>query len=103
MPRSQNAHAIVNAGFLIKFKKNDLIDKVNIVYGNITPQFIHAENTEKVLIDKDPFTEDTLQLALKNLYEEIHPDSRPPEPSPEYRKLLAVTLFYKVINFSIYS
>ncbi|XP_061376829.1 uncharacterized protein LOC116770815 [Danaus plexippus] len=97
MPRSQNAHAIVNAGFLIKFKKNDLIDKVNIVYGNITPQFIHAENTEKVLIDKDPFTEDTLQLALKNLYEEIRPDSRPPEPSPEYRKLLAVTLFYKAI------
>lgn len=99
MPRSQNAHAIINAGFLFKFKQNEeVLEKMSIVYGNISPKFIHADKTEQALINKDPFTDDALQIALKTLSSEINPDEASPEPSPEYRKTLALALFYKVIS-----
>lgn len=97
MPRSQNAHAVVNAGFLFKYKQeSSLLEKVSLVFGSISPKFIHASKTEAVLTGKDLFTDDTLQLALKTLFEEIVPEAMPPEPSAGYRKMLAVTLFYKV-------
>nr|UZT55360.1 aldehyde oxidase 1 [Spodoptera frugiperda] len=98
MPRAQNAHAVVNAGFMFKFKQNsNIIEKASIVYGSISPTFIHATKTEEVLVDKDPYTDETLQLALKTLHDEIDPEEAPPEPSAAYRKMLAVSLYYKAI------
>ena len=43
MPRAQNAHAYVNAGFLFRMKVNDggkVLGKPTIVYGGINPQFV---------------------------------------------------------------
>ena len=43
MPRAQNAHAYVNAGFLFKMNVvNDgkVLAKPTIVYGGINPQFV---------------------------------------------------------------
>ncbi|KOB76483.1 Aldehyde oxidase AOX1 [Operophtera brumata] len=98
MPRSQNAHAVVNAGFLFKFEQNsNLLEKATIVYGSISPKFIHASKTEQVLFGKDPFNNETLQLALKTLSEEVSPEEAPPEPSAKYRKMLAIALYYKAI------
>ncbi|PZC82143.1 hypothetical protein B5X24_HaOG210951 [Helicoverpa armigera] len=98
MPRSQNAHAVVNAGFLFKFQQNtNIVERASLVYGSISEHFIHASNTEQVLVGKDLFTNETLQLALKTLYDEIVPVEAPPEPSAAYRKMLAVTLYYKAI------
>ncbi|XP_026741667.1 xanthine dehydrogenase 1-like isoform X2 [Trichoplusia ni] len=98
MPRSQNAHAVVNAGFMFKFKQNsEILEKATIVYGSISPTFVHAAKTEEVLVGKDPYTDETLQLALKTLDEEINPEEAPPEPSAAYRKKLAVALYYKAI------
>lgn len=97
MPRAQNAHAHVNAGFLFKFdEKTKLLDKVTIVYGSIAPTFIHASKTETALTGKDLFTNETLQVALNTLSSEINPDEAPVEPSSSYRKMLAISLFYKV-------
>ncbi|XP_064073184.1 uncharacterized protein LOC113399628 [Vanessa tameamea] len=98
MPRSQNAHAIINAGFLFKFKHDQgILEKAKIVYGNVNPKFVHATKTEESLKDKDPFADDVLKITLETLYGEIDPDTAPPEPSSEYRKLLAVSLYYKAI------
>ncbi|XP_063894594.1 xanthine dehydrogenase [Helicoverpa armigera] len=100
MPRSQNAHAVVNAGFLFKFKANaKTLDEATIVYGSISSTFIHAANTEAALVGKDPFTNDVLQLALKSLDKEIVPEEAPPEPSAAYRKMLAIALYYKAILY----
>lgn len=97
MPRAQNAHAIVNAGFLFKFEENSsLISKATIVYGSISPTFNHASRTEEILVGKDPYNNETLQLALKTLSEELSPVEAPPEPSAEFRKMLAIALYYKV-------
>ncbi|XP_047028790.1 probable aldehyde oxidase 2 [Helicoverpa zea] len=98
MCRSQNTHAIVNAGFLFEFKQNSmLLEKTSIVYGGISESFVHAEKTEELLKGKDPYTDETLQLALKSLHEEVNPVEAPPEPSAAYRRMLAVSLYYKAI------
>lgn len=54
MPRSQNAHAVVNAGFMFKFKRDsNVLEKVTLIFGSISASFIHATKTEALLIGKD--------------------------------------------------
>lgn len=98
MPRAQNSHAYVNAGFLVKFEKG-VIQSARLCFGGITPDFVHATKTEKLLIGKDLYNNDTLQKALNSLVSEINPDWVLPDASPDYRKNLSAALFYKfVIN-----
>jgi xanthine dehydrogenase/oxidase len=43
MPRAQNAHAYVNAGFLIKADKKDnfkILEKPTLLFGGIKPEFV---------------------------------------------------------------
>ncbi|KAJ2951736.1 hypothetical protein O0L34_g13901 [Tuta absoluta] len=101
MPRHQNALAIVNAAFLLKLDANDVVADINIVYGHISAEFNHAAATENYLKGKKLFTNETLQGAIKILSEEIIPEAKAGEPSPECRKKLAIGLFYKfVLNIS---
>ncbi|KAL0829108.1 hypothetical protein ABMA28_003962 [Loxostege sticticalis] len=96
MPRSQNAHAIVNAGFQFKMdESNSTVKEARMVFGNLSPEFIRAKTTEKLLIGKKLFTNDTLQSALKSLEKEIVVIEHPPDDSAAYRKQLALALFYK--------
>lgn len=96
MPRAQNAHAIVNAGFLFRFSGNT-VKSATIVYGAINNDFVHASVTEKLLKSQNLFDDDILQQAYQSLDRELKTDVRPPEPPPEYRKQLAISLFYKVL------
>lgn len=97
MPRAQNAHAIVNAGFLFQFdpQKSKVIS-ARIVYGNINPKFIHANEAEKYVVGKNLFDNKTLQGTFEALDKELQPDHVLPDPKPEFRKNLAISLFYKV-------
>ncbi|XP_066997187.2 xanthine dehydrogenase [Anabrus simplex] len=98
MPRAQNAHAYVNAGFLFKLDpkmEGEIIGRPNILFGGINPNFLHAVNTENALTGKSLFHEDMLKTALKSLDGELKPDHVLPDASPEYRKGLAKALFYK--------
>lgn len=95
-PRTQNAHAYVNAGFLLQMRDKK-ISEARICFGGISPQFVHAEKTEKFLVGKDLCENQTLQHALQLLSQEIQPDSVMPDASPEYRKDLAMSLFYKFV------
>lgn len=96
MPRAQNAHAHVNAGFLLKLNQANVVDSARIVYGCINPSFTHATETEKYLKGKDLFDNATLQGAFESLDKELQPDHVLPDPSPGFRKQLAISLFYKV-------
>lgn len=96
MPRAQNAHAIVNAGFLFKLDSAKAVKSANIVYGNISPTFTKALQTEKLLVGQNLFCNETLLKALKKLEEELVPVEAQPEPSGSCRKILALGLFYKV-------
>lgn len=45
MPRAQNAHAYVNAAFLVKVDKNDkfrILERPTIAFGGITSQFVRC-------------------------------------------------------------
>lgn len=98
MPRAQNAHAYVNAGFLIKLKMDGKkVDTARICYGGISPNFTHATKTEILLKNQVLHTNETLQNALKSLNDEIQPDWQLPDASPDYRKQLTFGLFYKFL------
>ncbi len=51
------------------------------------------------MLGKDVTDPETLKGALKELSDEIEPNSPPVAASTKYRKNLALNLFYKVSNF----
>lgn len=103
MPRSQNAHAFVNCGFSYKLNESNVVIESRIVYGGLSPEFNRAFHTEQFLIGKYLFSNETLQDALSVLDCELLVTPIPPNPSVEYRKKLALALFYKVSNTLVFN
>ncbi|XP_013136122.1 PREDICTED: xanthine dehydrogenase/oxidase-like [Papilio polytes] len=95
MPRAQNVHAIVHAGFLYKLNKNNTVVECRLVFGGLSPTFSRAYRTEKFLEGKFLFCNETLQAAIKVLDDELVITRKRPELSVEYRRRLAIGLFYK--------
>lgn len=96
MPRSQNAHAYVNAGFLFQMHGH-IVDSARICFGGINPKFIHAQKTESLLRGQNLFTNETVRKSLAILNNELKPNLNLPDTAPEHRKHLALSLFYKAI------
>ncbi|KAI5646263.1 molybdopterin-binding domain of aldehyde dehydrogenase domain-containing protein [Phthorimaea operculella] len=98
MPRSQSAHASVNAAFLYEFDphyKEETVKSARLVITGLSGKFARAKETEEYLVHKKLFTNETLQGALKILDNEIIVEEIPGELTPEYRKKCALGLFYK--------
>lgn len=101
MPRYRNAHAYVNAGFNLNLNPvtGTVESMPTIVYGGITSKFIHAKQTELYLYGKNLNDQKVLDGAFAMLNSELDPEYDPALSTPEYRKSLAIALFYK---FMIY-
>ena len=101
MPRSQNSHAYVNAGFNFKFANESsfVVQSCSIVFGGISASLVHATSTEKFLLNKSLDDEAVMSEAFRVLYDELNPDDEPVLSSVEYRKSLAVSLLYKFALF----
>ncbi|KAM7360894.1 aldehyde oxidase 1 [Cochliomyia hominivorax] len=98
MPRAQNAHAYVNAAFLIEVAKpNFIVKSARICYGSINNEFSRAFQLEKYLSNKPLFEIASIKRALILMQEELKTDIVLPEPCPEYRVKLAQGLFYKFL------
>ncbi|KAL9699938.1 hypothetical protein quinque_003379 [Culex quinquefasciatus] len=96
MPVSRNNQAYVNAGFLIKSHRSDeIVECASICFGGINPVFVHASSTECFLVGRPLLTNETLQGALQALATELEPDWVLPDASPNYRRRLALSLYYK--------
>ncbi|CAH0400156.1 unnamed protein product [Chilo suppressalis] len=97
MPRAQNAHAQVNAGFLYEFDvhNENTVLSARIVYGGLSEKFNRARHTEQFLVNKDIFTNEVLQSALEILQKELIVEFIPGDKEPEYKKKCALGLFYK--------
>uniref|UniRef100_A0A1Y9HF24 FAD-binding PCMH-type domain-containing protein n=1 Tax=Anopheles funestus TaxID=62324 RepID=A0A1Y9HF24_ANOFN len=96
--RAQNAHAYVNAAFLLQFGNDkETVQSATLCFGGINPKFTHASRTEKLLVGKRLFDNTTIQQAINSLASEIQPDWILPDASADYRKNLAVSLFYKFL------
>lgn len=74
-----------------------MLERPNIIYGGINKQFLHASNTELMLIGKSILDKQVLKSALKTLHDELHPDHVLPDYSPKFRRTLAEGLFYKFV------
>ncbi|XP_065079702.1 uncharacterized protein LOC135702534 [Ochlerotatus camptorhynchus] len=98
MPRAQNVHAYVNAAFLFAFNQDKtVLETASICYGGINPKFTHATKTEAFLAGKNIFSDEVFQGALNVLSSEIDPEGELPHASPEYRKHLSISLFYRAV------
>lgn len=96
MPRAQNAHAYVNAAFLLKLSQLK-VEEANICFGGISPSFSRAIETENLLVGKYLSDESVLTDIFATILSEISPDWVLPDASPDYRKCLAAGLLYKFI------
>lgn len=99
MPRAQNSYSYLNAAFLLKFNdERNQVESAKVCYGGVDEFFVHAEKTEKFLKGKNIFKNEILQETLEKLASEIQPDDATLPPAfPDYRKNLAISLFYKFI------
>ena len=98
MPRSSNAHAYVNAGFLALVDKEDkyrITQTPTIVFGGISKDFIHATRTEDFLKGCSMADHNMFKEAINILAQELKPSSDPSLTSVDYRRQLAMGLFYK--------
>lgn len=90
---------MVNAAFLLEFETSGVkrsVKSCRICYGGINPKFIHDEETEKLLIGVDDlYTNESIQRVVESLERELNPDAILLDPSPVYRKHLAIALFYR--------
>ncbi|CAH2057001.1 unnamed protein product, partial [Iphiclides podalirius] len=97
MPRSQNAPAHVNAAFIYQLHRADreTLQSVSIVVGGLSEKFVRAHNTEKFLLGKKLFTNETLQGALRVLDKEMPMEEIRANSKAQYRKKCVLGLFYK--------
>ena len=69
MPRSSNAHAYVNAGFLALVDIENaftITQKPTVVFGGISEDFIHANATEEFLIGRSMSDHDMFQQVVSS-------------------------------------
>ena len=99
MPRSTNAHAYVNAGFMAEVDVANnfkLIGKPTLVFGGISSTLTHATQTENFLLERNMNDIAIFKEAVQILQGELYPDNDPVLVSPECRTKLAIGLLYKV-------
>jgi xanthine dehydrogenase/oxidase len=96
--RDQNAHAIVNAGFLSRLDRKGVVKEAAILYGGLANMPSRMKKTEAAIVGK-PWNDATLQGALNVLAKEVARVIRPMPGTnflPDgYRESLCETLLYK--------
>ncbi|CAI8020059.1 Xanthine dehydrogenase/oxidase [Geodia barretti] len=104
MPRSENAHAYVNAAFVMQFNSSTstVTGEPTLVFGGIQAHDIQATQTAAMLEGANLLQKDTLTTALAKLEGEIVPVTTPVSSSAKYLKSLAISLFYKYYLAVIY-
>ncbi|XP_030374471.1 indole-3-acetaldehyde oxidase [Scaptodrosophila lebanonensis] len=96
MPRAQNAHAYVNAAFLLELQ-GPTIQSARLCFGGIRPDFVHATAIEKLLVSRNPYDAALMEQTFGQLSTILQPDEVLPDASPAYRSKLACGLFYKFL------
>lgn len=70
-----------------------------MVFGGINETFIHAFVTEDFLVGKSLNDQNVLSQAFSLMSSEIQPNTDPVMASSDYRRSLALSLFYKFILY----
>ncbi|KAL8593330.1 hypothetical protein ACOMHN_009983 [Nucella lapillus] len=95
-PRSQNAHAYVNAAFRIRMAEDgkQIMGQPSFVFGGIDDHLVHARRTEEFFAGQQISTQ-LVRDGIALLKTELQPSVNPVLASPEYRRDLAANLLYK--------
>lgn len=70
-----------------------------LVFGGINETFLHATVTEQFLVGKSLKSQKILFQAFALLSSELKPSNNPVDASPDYRRSLALSLFYKFLLY----
>ncbi|XP_004537241.1 indole-3-acetaldehyde oxidase isoform X1 [Ceratitis capitata] len=98
MIRAQNAHAYINAAFLINIQRPSLtVQSARICFGGISPDFSHASEIEKYVQGKRLYDPEVMANIFSKVSSHFNADSVLPDACPEYRLKLACGLIYKTI------
>ncbi|XP_034664119.1 xanthine dehydrogenase-like [Drosophila subobscura] len=97
MPRAQNAHAYVNAAFLLELDGASKVKSARICFGGIRPDFVHATALEQLMVGHSPYESGLIEQTFDTLPSQFNPDEVLPDPSPAYRSKLACGLLYKFL------
>ncbi|EDW80733.1 uncharacterized protein Dwil_GK11683 [Drosophila willistoni] len=98
MPRAQNAHAYVNAAFLLELAGGvTKVKSARICFGGIRPEFVHATAIEQLITGQNPYDSGLVEQSFAKLSSLLQPDEVLPDASPQYRLKLACGLFYKFL------
>lgn len=97
MPRAQNAHAYVNAAFLLEVESDSTVESARICFGGLRPDFTHATPIEQLMVGHKPFESGLIEQMFNKLENLIKPDEVLPDASPAYRSKLACGLLYKFL------
>ncbi|XP_017144226.2 xanthine dehydrogenase [Drosophila miranda] len=95
MPRAQNAHAYVNAAFLLELDNGSKVKNARICFGGIRPDFVHATAVEQLMVGHSPYESGLIEQTFDSLPSLFNPDEVLPDSSPAYRTKLACGLLYK--------
>lgn len=98
MPRAQNAHAYVNAGFLLEREsKSGKVIASRICFGGIRPDFLRATSIEEILRGQCFYDKNVVEKIFSELSSGLKPNEVLPNASPEYRRRLACGLMLKFL------
>uniref|UniRef100_W5NFP8 Xanthine dehydrogenase/oxidase n=1 Tax=Lepisosteus oculatus TaxID=7918 RepID=W5NFP8_LEPOC len=93
--RREDDIAIVTCGMNVLFKEGtNKVKELHLSYGGMAPITVLAKKTCKQLTDRE-WTEDLLQEALSSLSTEMSLDPSAPGGLVQYRRTLALSLFFK--------
>ncbi|XP_073819307.1 uncharacterized protein [Musca autumnalis] len=98
MPRAQNAHAYVNAAFLLELEpKTDKVLTSRICFGGIRPNFVHVPTIESILRGRCFHDKKVVEEIFSEMQSAIQPDESLTNASPDYRRKLASGLLLKFL------
>ncbi|XP_075144825.1 uncharacterized protein LOC142219934 [Haematobia irritans] len=98
MPRAQNAHAYVNAAFLLEVESaTGNVASSRLCFGGIRPDFVHASALEDLLNGKCFYDKEVVGKIFSQLPTVLQPNEVLPDPSPDYRRKLACGLMLKFL------
>lgn len=86
----------MNAAISLRIQ-NGIVSDARICFGGINPKFVHAKATESLILTRDLFNPSVLVSTMNCLANELQADWVLPDASPEYRKNLALALFYRYV------
>jgi len=78
MPRSQNSRAYVNCAFNFQINpENFVVKSCSMVFGGLSPDFVHANQTEKFWVNKPLNDQKTIDQSFQLLKSELKVDEIP--------------------------